>query len=114
FLSWLISVRLGGKIVSGGQGLDMDEIADALHIKSSEDRGALESVITKLEKRDSLKWNQGVLTVVHYEERQKIAPSSRPEAVAERVRRFRERKKGKKKDDPDKFIKGSYGDKVKR
>lgn len=105
----------GGKIVSGGQGLDIDEIADALHIKSSEDRGALESMITKLEKRDSLKWNKGVLTVVHWKERQRIPPSAQPDAVAERVRRFRERQKGKKVDeDPDKFVKGKYGGSVKR
>jgi len=107
----------GGKIVSGGQGLDIDEIADALHIKSSEDRGALESMVAKLEERDSLKWNQRVLTVVHWEERQSIPPSARPEAVAERVRRFRERKKGEKQgpsDDPKKFTKGKYGHMVKQ
>lgn len=83
----------GGKIVAGGLGLDIDEIADALHIKSSEDKGALESMLTKLEKLGSLKWNQGALTVVHFEERQSIPPSARPEAVAERVRSFRERQK---------------------
>ena len=87
----------GGKIVSGGVGLDMDEIADALHIKGSEDRLALEAMIAKMEKRGSLKQNEGVLTVVHWEERQRIPPSSRPEAIAKRVRDHRERsKKGKK------------------
>lgn len=83
-----------GKVVSGGVGLDMDEIADALHIKTSDDRQALESMIAKMEKRDSLMWNGDVLTVVHWEERQRIPPSARPEAVAERVRRHRERQKG--------------------
>ena len=86
----------GGKLLSGGQGLDMDEIADALHIKTSEERQTLESMITKMEKRGSLKQNEGVLTVVHYEERQGIPPSARREAVAERVRRYRERRKGEK------------------
>lgn len=82
----------GGKIISGGTGLEMDEIADALHIKTAEDRQSLESMIVKMEKRGSLLWNENhVLTVVHYEERQRIPPSSRPEAVAERVRRHRER-----------------------
>lgn len=85
----------GGKIVSGGEGLDIDEIADALHIKTAEDRKSLESMIAKMERRGALKWNQGALTVVHWEERQRIPPSSRPEAVAERVRRHREREKGK-------------------
>ncbi len=102
-----------GKIVSGGQGLDMDEIADALHIKSSGDREALESMITKMEKRGSLQWNQGVLTIVHWEERQRIPPSARPEAIAERVRLHRERKQ-QQEADPDKFIKGKYGEAVKR
>lgn len=84
----------GGKIISGGQGLDIDDIADALHIKTVEDRQALESMIDKMEKRGSLIWNEGhVLTVVHWEERQRIPPSSKPEAVAERVRLHRERQK---------------------
>lgn len=85
--------QAGGKIISGGQALDMDEIADALHIKTTQDRLALESMIAKMEVRGSLKWNEGhTLTVVHYEERQRIPPSARPEAVAERVRRYRERR----------------------
>lgn len=83
----------GGKIVSGGLGLDIDEIADALHIKSSGDRQALDSMIAKMEKRGSLRRNESVLIVVHYEERQRIPPSATPEAVAERVRRHRGRLK---------------------
>jgi len=83
-----------GKIVSGGEGLGIDDIADALHVKTSEDRQALESMIAKMEKRGSLIWNEThVLTVVHWEERQRIPPSARPESVAERVRRHRERQK---------------------
>lgn len=86
-----------GKIVSGGLALDIDEIADALHIKTSDDRQALDSMITKMEKRGSLRWNDNILFVVHYEERQRIPPSARPEAVAERVRRHRERAKKERK-----------------
>ena len=103
-----------GKLLSGGIGLDMDEIADALHIKTSDDRQALKSMIAKMEKRGSLVWNDDVLTIVHYEERQKIPPSARPEAVAERVRRFRDRQKDKKGEDPDKYTKGKYGHMVGR
>lgn len=84
-----------GKLVSGGQPLDMEEIAEALHMKTREDRQALESMITKMEKRGSFRWNQGALVVVHWEERQRIPPSSTREAVAERVRRYREKHKGK-------------------
>lgn len=83
----------GGKILSGSVGLDMDEIADALHIKTGEDRQSLESMITKMEKRGSLKWNDDILVIVHWEERQRIPPSARPEAIADRVRRHRERRK---------------------
>lgn len=83
----------GGKLVSSNQGLDMDEIADALHIKSPEDRQALESMIVKLEKRGSLKWNGDVLVIVHWEERQRKPPSAAPAAVAQRVRDYRERRK---------------------
>jgi len=83
----------GGKIVSGGQGLGINEIIDALHLKSTEDKKALKSMIAKMEDRGSLTWNDNILTVVHYEERQKIPPSSQPAAVAERVRQHRERKK---------------------
>ena len=84
----------GGKILSGGLGLDIDEIADALHIKTTEDRQALESMIAKMENRGSLRWNENnTLTVIHWEERQRIPPSLHPEAIAERVRQYRERRK---------------------
>jgi len=84
----------GGKILSGSVALDIDEIADALHIKTSDDRQALESMVAKMEKRGSLKRNENnTLTVIHWEERQRIPPSARPEAIADRVRRYRERRK---------------------
>lgn len=83
-----------GKIVSGEEALGIADIADALHIKTGEDRQSLESMIAKMEKRGSLIWNENhVLTVVHWEERQRVPPSARPEAVADRVRRHRERQK---------------------
>lgn len=84
-----------GRIETGGQGLDLDEIIDALHIKSDSDKQALESMISKMESRGSLVWDGSVLTIVHFEERQRIPASTRAEAVAERVRRYRDRQKGK-------------------
>ena len=83
-----------GKIVSGGKGLTKEEIADILHIKTPEDRKSLETMITKMTERGSLSWNDDVLTVIHYKNRQSIPPSARPEAVAERVRQYRKRQKG--------------------
>jgi len=82
-----------GKIISGGLGLGIEDICDALHIKTGEDRSSVESMIKKMEERGSLKWNGSVLTVVHYEERQRKPPSAQPEAVAARVRQFRDRHK---------------------
>ena len=84
----------GGKILSGGEGLDIEEIVDALHIKTAADRQSLESMLAKMEERGSLMWNEGhKLTVIHWEERQRIPPSARPEAIADRVRRHREGRK---------------------
>lgn len=96
--------QAGGRIVSGDAGLEMDEIADALHIKTDDDRQALESMLAKMEKRGSLVWNDQVLLVVHYEERQRIPPSAQPEAVAERVRRYRGRKSQKEPKTPDPML----------
>jgi len=100
----------GGKIISGGHGLTMDEIADALHIKTAEDRQSLESMITKMEQRNSLSWNSNGLLVIHWVDRNKRAASASPEAVAARVRNYRD----KQKQDPDKYIKGKYGHMVRR
>lgn len=97
-----------GKIISGGVGLDIGEIADALHIKTPADRKALESMIDKMKDRGSLMWNDNTLMIVHYEERQRIPPSSRPEAVKERVRLYRERQQ-KKAGGPDKGTQQKYG-----
>jgi len=104
----------GGKLISGGRALGIDEIADAMHIKTAEDRQALESMITKMGQRNSLVWNAKALTVVHWGERQSIPPSSRPEAIAERVRRHREKQKETKSTDPDKYIKGKFSHLVNR
>jgi len=100
-----------GKLVSGGIGLGIEEIADALHIKTDGDLLSLKSMIDKMVERGSLVWNDNTLLMVHYEERQRIPPSARPEAVAERVRLHRERKAGEVKPgsaDPDKYRRGRY------
>lgn len=84
-----------GRLETGGQGLNMEELVDALHIKSAGDRQALESMIKKMEDRGSLKWNGAVLTMVNFGKRQKVPQSSTPEAIAERVRLYRDRQKKK-------------------
>jgi len=92
-----------GKLESGEEALSMDDLAEALHIRTTEDRQALESMIAKMVKRRSLTYNEGVLRVVHWQERQRIPPSARPEAVAERVRRHREKKKMREKKIREKY-----------
>lgn len=95
-----------GRLEAGGQGLDLEEIVDALHIKSDSDRQALESMIKKMRDRGSLKWNGTVLTAVHFKERQKVPQSSTPEAIAERVRQYRRRKEEKKGAAPRELLEG--------
>ena len=104
-----------GKVVSGSQGMDIEEIADALHIKLNGDREALASMIEKMIERDSLIWNQKTLTIINFERRQKKSPSSDPAAVAERVRNYRERQKlsGKKGPNLDHMV-ATTADDVKR
>lgn len=95
-----------GKIAVAGEGFTIDQIADALHIKTAQDRQSLESMITKMEGLGSLLWNGDTLLIVHYKERQKVPKSSTPEDIADRVKRFRDKQR---KADPNKFVKGKYG-----
>ncbi len=90
----------GGKVVSGGQAMTMEEITDALHIKNGEDRESLRSMIEKMQARGSLVWNGETLFVIHLDERQTIPPSAERSAVAERVRQHRARKQEHKPMDP--------------
>lgn len=98
-----------GRLETGGQGLDMEELVDALHIKGEGERQALESMIKKMKSRGSLKWNGAVLTIVNFGKRQKVPLSSTPEAVADRVRRHRERKGKGKGPAPQKLLAGLEG-----
>jgi len=82
----------GGALTAGGQPLTLDEMADSMHI-SQADRPHLDSMVEKMVRGGSLAWNGNALYVANWEERQRIAPSDRPEAVRERVRLYRERQK---------------------
>jgi len=84
-----------GRIETGGQGLDLEEITDSLHIKTDADKQALESMIRKMKDRGSIKWNGSVLILVHFGDRQKVPRSITPEDVTARVRRYRDRQKNK-------------------
>lgn len=84
-----------GRLESGGHPLTIDDIAEMLHVKTKEDREALESMVREMVKSNSLAWNNGhVLTVVNFVKRNVFSsPSADKEAVAERVQKHRERKR---------------------
>ena len=95
-----------GKVAFGAVGFTINQIADALHIKTPQDRQSLESMIKKMESFGALVWNADTLTIVHYKDRQKVPLSSTPEAIADRVKRFRDKQK---REDPKRYKKGKYG-----
>jgi len=82
-----------GFLVKGrGAPLSLEEIADAIRITAKADRKVFDSMTEKMIDLGSLHWNSKALVVTHFAERQAKTASETHEAVAERVRRFRERK----------------------
>ncbi len=84
-----------GLLVKGnGAPLSLDEIADAIRIKTKADRRVFDSMVQKMTDQSSLHWDSKALVVTHFAERQAKTSSATPEAVRERVRLHRERKVG--------------------
>ncbi|GAI59382.1 unnamed protein product, partial [marine sediment metagenome] len=82
----------GGLLVTdSGSPLSVKEIANILHIISSQDTGALKSMLEKMDKEREIFIKDGALFIARYEEEQARRPSSTKEAVADRQRRRRER-----------------------
>ena len=82
-----------GFLVKGrGVPLSLDQITDAIRIKTKADRMVFDRMIQKMIDQGSLHWDHNVLVVTHFADRQAKRASETPEAVAERVRRYRERK----------------------
>ena len=84
-----------GHLVKGhGAPLSLDQIADALRIRTTADRRVFDSMVEKMTDQVSLHWNHATLIITHFAERQAKTTSETPEAVRARVRRYRERKSG--------------------
>lgn len=81
-----------GFLVKGrGAPLSLDEVADAIRIKTKADRRVFDSMVEKMTDQGSLHWRSNALVVTHFAERQAKTTSETPEAVRDRVRRYRER-----------------------
>jgi len=81
-----------GFLVKGrGTPLSLDEVADAIRIKTKADRRVFDSMVEKMTDQGSLHWSSNALVITHFAERQAKTTSETPEAVRERVRRYRER-----------------------
>lgn len=83
----------GYLIKSNESPLSLDEIANALRIRTKADRKAFNSMIEKMTDLGSLHWSSGILVVTHFAERQAKTSSETPEAIRDRVRRSREKKR---------------------
>jgi len=81
-----------GYLVKGRVPLSLDEIFNAMRIKTKVDQNVVNSMIDKMTNYGSLHWNSDVLVITHFVERQAKTTSETPEAVRERVRLHRERK----------------------
>lgn len=61
----------GGLLVKGrGTPLSLDQIADAIRIKTKADRRVFNSMVEKMIELGSLNWNLATLIVTHFAERQ--------------------------------------------
>ena len=89
-------LQAGGHLVRGsGNPLSLEEIATCLHVNNA-DISVFSSMFTKMEKEGSISREDGIFTVVNFEERQSLTPSETKDAVRERVRRYREKLVAKK------------------
>lgn len=82
----------GHLITDSGSPLTVEDIANTLHLTSTADMEALQSMFLKMkEEREIIKKN-GAFFVTRYAEDQSKAASETPEAIKERVKRYRDRK----------------------
>lgn len=81
----------GSLVTSSGSPLTLTEIISGIHISTPEDTSVFESMLKKMELEESLVWDSHVLHIVHFAERQELAPSQTKEALAERQRKHREK-----------------------
>jgi len=84
----------GGRL-TGPNGNPLDRLAqlDAMHLRGIQEARAYDNMVAKRLKHGALRWDGSVLVIVNYEEEQSLSASETREAVAERARRYRERKR---------------------
>ena len=81
-----------GVLVHGnGLPLSLDDIVDATRCEDRKNRRVFDSMMAYMIDKGSLQWKDGTLVVINLKKRQEMASSETPEAVRERVRRYRER-----------------------
>ena len=83
----------GPLVKDNGAPLSLDEIASTLRIITKADRKVFDAMIEKMTDQGSLHWNHNTLIITHFKDRQARTTSKTPEAVRDRVRRFRERQR---------------------
>lgn len=81
----------GAMVKDNGAPLSLAHIASTLRIATKADKKDFDSMIEKMTDQGSLHWNQNTLIITHFQDRQARTTSKTPEAVRDRVRRYRER-----------------------
>lgn len=79
-------------IKDSGERYTIEEILDIIRIKKSQ-RPIFDSMMQKMVKEKSLHWVDGTLVVTNFHKRQTAKPSDSPEAIRDRVSRYRQRRK---------------------
>ena len=76
---------------SAGRPLNIDEIANCLHLSKRTDIRHLMSMVEKMQRQSSLHWDGATLVITKFADRQSQVPSATREAVRDRVKRHRRR-----------------------
>ena len=76
---------------SSGRPLNLDEVANCLHLSKRTDIRQLMSMMDKMQRQGSLHWDEATLVITKFAERQAQVPSATREAVRERVKQHRRR-----------------------
>ncbi len=79
-----------GRLVNGhGAPLDLKDIMATCHITSSAACKAFHAMLKKMESDKSLKWDGTTLVIINFKKRQEKTASETPEAVRDRVAKWR-------------------------
>ncbi len=79
----------GGRIITGGVSLSVEEILKTLKVSDPHEQEAFRRMVDKMTSWGSLQKDGGALFITNYKKRQEMIPSNTPEAVAARQRLHR-------------------------